>query len=223
MTRSAVATVLAVFTAVMAGSAAPAAALPVCPIVNGQTVTYDILRNETVIGRQTLRYGLAGPDLTVTIDVVAAISAMGIRVYNYAHHGEERWHDGQLVQLTTRTDDDGTPRRVDASRDPQTGLWRGITGPSPGPGPLLSSSLWNSQTVTQTRLIDRETGEVVFFRPGGAQGQTIALGARQVRATKYDLEGSVVKGDVWYDASGCWVQAVFHTKVDGSLIEVRLH
>ena len=48
----------------------------------------------------------------------------------------------------------------------------------------------------------------------------LKLGARQVQAHKFDMVG-VVSGTVWYDASGCWLQALFHTRVDGSLIEVR--
>ncbi len=199
-----------------------AAPLPACPVVNGQTVGYDILRGGNVIGHQTTRYAVTGPDLTVTIDVTAGLHALGIRVYRYQHHGEEHWHDGQMVRLVTTTDDDGTPRHVDATRDPQTGAWHGVAGPQPGPGPLLSTSFWNSQTVTQTRLLDRETGEIIPVQVGPAVGETIQLGSRPVSANRYDLAGPV-KGSVWYDANGCWVQALFHTRVDGSLIEVRAH
>ena len=197
-----------------------AAPLPACPISNGQTVTYDILRGDSAIGHQTTRYAVAGGDITVTIDVTASLRALGVRVYHYEHHGVEQWHGGQMVHLTTTTDDNGTPRHVDAVRDPQSGAWRGITGPQPGPAPLLSTSFWNSQTVTQTRLLDRETGEIVPVQVGAAGSQALQIGQRQVTASKYDLAGPV-KGTVWYDAAGCWVQALFHTRVDGSLIEVR--
>lgn len=207
---------------VTTGSTAFAAALPVCPVTNGQVASYDILRGDNVIGHQTVRYAVAGRDETVTIDVSAAIYALGVRVYRYEHHGEERWHDEQLVRLTSRTDDDGTPRQVDASHDLETGQWRGVKGLAPVTGPLLPSSLWNIQTVTQTRLLDRETGEVVAVHAGPPQTQTLQIGARQVSTSKYDLDG-LVKGSVWYDSRGCWVQALFHTRVDGSLIEIRAH
>lgn len=198
---------------------ASAAGLPACPVQNGQTVSYDIVRGSDVIGHQTVHYTLAGTDLTVTIDVAASLRALGIRVYNYEHHGTERWHDGQMVSLVTKTDDNGTPRQVNATRDPATG-WHGVTGQSPGMAPLLATSLWNSQTATATRLLDRETGEIVPVRVAPAADEVLKLGARQVTAHKFDLSG-VVSGTAWYDASGCWVQALFHTRVDGSLIEVR--
>ena len=193
--------------------------LPVCRVVNGQTVAYDLVRGGNVIGRQTAHYALNGPDMTVTIDMEASLRAMGIRVYHYQHHGVERWHDGQMVALDAQTDDDGTPRTVHAARDP-AGTWRGVTGLAPGAAPLLATSLWNSQTVTQTRLLDRETGAVVAVRSAPAGDETLTLGGRQVPASKFDLTG-LVSGSAWYDRNGCWVQALFHTRVDGSLVEVR--
>ncbi len=198
---------------------AQAAPLPLCPVQPGQVSSYDIVRGGNVIGRQTVTYTPAGSDLTVDIEVSAALHALGIRVYNYQHHGTEHWHDGQMISLVTHTNDDGTPRQVNASRDPATG-WHGTHGLAPGLAPLLATSLWNSETVNQTRLLDRETGEVVSVRVTPAGDEMLKLGARQVQAHKFDMVG-VVSGTVWYDASGCWLQALFHTRVDGSLIEVR--
>ena len=202
----------------LAAAPACAAALPQCPVQSGQTVGYDIVRGGTVIGAQTVRYTAAGPDLTVEINVSASIRALGVKVYNYEHHGTERWHDGQMVGLVTRTDDDGTPRQVNAMRD--AAGWHGVSGAPPGPAPLLATSLWNSQTVAATRLLDRETGAVVPVHATPAGDEVLKLGSRSVTAHKYDLSG-LVSGSAWYDSNGCWVQALFHTRVDGSLVEVR--
>ena len=214
MSRLAVCVLLA---ALPAGGAL--AALPACPIQSGQVASYDILRGGTVIGSQTVRYTLAGPDMTVDITVMAAIRTLGVRVYVYDHHGVEHWHDGQMVSLVTKTDDDGTPRQVNAVRDPVTG-WHGTTGPSPGMAPLLASSLWNNQTTTATRLLDRETGAIQAVHVSPAGQETVQLGSRTIAAQRFDIAG-VVPGSAWYDASGCWVRALFHTRVDGSLVEVR--
>lgn len=196
-----------------------AGSLPQCPVQPGQTVSYEILRSGNVIGAQTVRYSVAGPDLTVEIAVTASIRALGVRVYSYEHHSTEHWHDGQMVSLASRTNDDGTPRTVDAMRD-AAGVWHGVSGPLSGAGPLLATSLWNSQTTAVTRLLDRETGAVVPVRVVAAGDEVLKLGSRTVSARKYDLFG-LVSGSAWYDANGCWVKALFHTRVDGSLVEVR--
>lgn len=197
---------------------ARAAPLPMCPIQSGQTSNFDILRGGNVIGHQTVAYQVTGPDMTVTIDVAASLRALGVRVYNYEHHGVEHWHDGQMVGLDSKTDDDGTPRQVHAFKD--AGGWHGTTGPAPGNAPLLATSLWDSQTTAATRLLDRETGAIVAVHVAPAGAESLHLGSRQVSAEKYDMTG-LVSGDAWYDANGCWVQALFHTRVDGSLVEVR--
>lgn len=210
---------LAALSCLSAVAPAFAAELPQCPVQSGQTVGYDIVRGGTVIGAQTVRYTVAGPDLTVEVVVSASIRALGVRVYNYEHHGTERWHDGQMIGLVTKTDDDGKPLQVNATRD-AAGIWHGVSGVGPGPAPLLSTSLWNSQTVAATRLLDRETGAVVPVRVTPAGDEVLKLGSRTVTAHKYDLSG-LVSGSAWYDSRGCWVQALFHTRVDGSLVEVR--
>ena len=212
-------TFLAALSCLCAAASASAAGLPQCPVQSGQVVGYDIIRDGMVIGAQTVRYGVSGPDLTVEIAVSASIRALGVRVYTYEHHGTEHWHDGQMVGLVTRTDDDGTPRQVNATRD-AAGTWHGVSGAAPGPAPLLATSLWNSQTLTATRLLDRETGAVVPVRVTPAGDEVLKLGSRTVTAHKYDLSG-LVTGSAWYDSSGCWVRALFHTRVDGSLVEVR--
>ena len=199
--------------------AAYAVGLPACPVVSGETVSYDILRGGNVIGSQTVHYMLTGGDMTVDINVAAAIHVMGIRVYNYAHHGTEHWHDGQMVSLVAKTDDDGIARQVNALRDPATG-WHGTTGPNPGMAPLLATSLWNNQTIAATRLLDRETGAIQPVRVSPAGDEVLRLGNRSVQAHRFDLAG-LVSGSAWYDSSGCWVRALFHTRVDGSLVEVR--
>ncbi|WP_158743621.1 DUF6134 family protein [Acidisphaera sp. L21] len=196
-----------------------AAPLPTCPVTNGKVASYDIVRNGNVIGHESFRWAINGPDTTVTVDVNASLHALGIRVYHYEHHGEEKWHAGQLVALATNTDDDGIPRHVQVVRDPG-GAWHGIVGAQPGPGPLIDSNVWNDQIVQQSRLLNHETGEVVPLHTSSAGEQSVKLSDRQVTATQYELAGPV-KGTVWYDGNGCLVQAMFHTKVDGSLIEMQ--
>ncbi len=196
--------------------------LPVCPVASGQTTAYDIVRGGNVIGRQTVRFTAAGPDLTVVIDMAASLHVLGVRVYNYEHHGEERWRDGTLTSLVTHTDDNGTPRHVDAGFDPQTKAWRGTHGLNPGTAPLFPTGLWNSRTLAQSRLLDRETGEVVAVQVTPGAEEQVHLAGRDVPARRFDLAG-IVSGTVWYDHAGCWLRALFHTRVDGSVVDIRLH
>ena len=69
-------------------------------------------------------------------------------------------------------------------------------------------------------MLDRETGAVVPVRVTPAGDEVLKLGSRSVPSHKFDLTG-IVSGSAWYDANGCWLRALFHTRVDGSLVEVR--
>ena len=204
----------------LVATASQAAILPLCPVTDGMTASYDIVRGGNTIGRHTVRFARQGQDLTVTIAVEAALSALGVRVYHYEHTGHEVWRDGRMVAMQTRTRDDGDKQQVDASFDPARNLWLGTAATTPVSGPLMASSLWNSETVRQTRFLDDETGKVnpVQVTPAGREALTLA--GHQVNASKFDLVGTM-SGSVWYDDSGCWVRALFHSPVDGSLVDVR--
>jgi hypothetical protein len=199
-----------------------APSLPVCPVQDGTVTSYDIVRNGDVIGHHTIGFHLSGGELTVEIVVEASLFFLGIRVYHYEHKATEVWRAGQMVAMRTRTRDDGTAHNIDASLDTATGRWTGLAGPLDVSGPLLASSLWNSGTVQEVRLVDHETGEVspVHIVAGGQDG--LMLNGRRIIARRYDMSGST-SGSVWYDDRGCWVRALFKSPVDGSQIDVRVH
>ena len=200
--------------------AAASAALPACPVVDGATASYDIVRGGSVIGRHTIQFAKRGADLIVSITVEANLSALGVRVYHYEHTGRETWRDGHMVAMDTLTKDNGDIKQVHASYDPARNSWSGITGPGPVTGPLMASSFWNSETVRQTRFLDDETGAVnpVQVTPAGQEPLTVK--GQPVTASKFAMVGTM-SGAVWYDGSGCWVRALFKSPVDGSMVEVR--
>ncbi len=203
----------------LAGTAG-AAPLPLCPVTDGMVASYDIVRGGSVIGRHTVQFARQGQDLTVTIAVNASLSALGIRVYRYEHTGREVWRDGKMVAMQTRTQDDGDKQQVDAVFDPARGTWSGTAATTPVSGGLMASSFWNSLTVRQTRFLDDESGKIVPVQVTPAGREALTLNGSQVSASKFDLVGTM-SGSVWYDDNGCWVRALFHSPVDGSLVDVR--
>ncbi len=196
------------------------AALPACPVTDGSTASYDIVRGGDVIGRHTVQFARRGAELVVSIAVEANLSALGIRVYHYEHTGREVWRDGRMVSMQTHTKDGGDTKQVHASLDPASNVWSGVTGPAPVSGPLMASSFWNSDTVRQTRFLDDETGAVNPVQVTPAGQAVLTVRGQTVTASRYDMVGTM-SGTVWYDAAGCWVRALFKSPLDGSMVEVR--
>jgi hypothetical protein len=201
------------------GPARAAEAPPLCPVKHGQVQTYDVVRSGSVIGTQTVRFTGSGEDLDVEVEIGASVELLSISVYKYHHHAHERWVHGEFAGLDSETDDDGTPRRVAVHRDPHSGELRGVVGHPAVAGPVMPASLWNSRIVTQTRVIDRETGELVPMTARQVGEDTLQIAGREVRAERFDIDGPV-KGTAWYDRAGCWLRAKFNTRVDGSEVEI---
>ncbi len=196
------------------------AALPACPVADGTTANYDIVRGGNVIGHHAVQFTRRGADLVVAITVEANLFALGIRVYHYEHTGREVWRDGRMVSMETHTKDDGDTKQVNATLDVARNVWSGTAGPTPITGPLMASSFWNSETVRQTRFLDDETGAVKPVQVTPAGQETLTVRGQPVTASKFAMVGTM-SGTVWYDGSGCWVRALFKSPLDGSMVDVR--
>ena len=81
----------------------------------------------------------------VRSDAAFVVRLLGIPVYRYKHHAEERWQGDCLRGLRSQTDDDGQAARVDQSFDSEC---------------LMAFAYWNPRMVTQRQLVDPQTGRV---------------------------------------------------------------
>jgi hypothetical protein len=93
------------------------------------------------------RFDVNGPPAAQTVDSRATfdVSFFKIPVYHYRIHDEERWRGDCLTALRSETDDDGKPRRVDQTFEGEC---------------VMSFAYWNPRLVTQTRLVNPQTGEI---------------------------------------------------------------
>ena len=68
-----------------------------------------------------------------------------VTAWRYRHEATERWQDGCLASLVSRTDDNGEPYAVD---------WRS------GEGCEMSFAYWNPRILGARRLLNAQTGEL---------------------------------------------------------------
>ena len=118
-----------------------------------------------------------------------------VTAWRYRHEATERWREGCLESLVSRTEDNGEPYAVE---------WRR------GDGCEMSFAYWNPRIVGASRLLNAQTGElepVRFARLAGerwrlsapgiqieleyAQGEWVALEAlKDGRRLRYVREAS---------------------------------
>lgn len=194
------------------GSAAPAGAA-------GWGQEFTIRRNGSPIGWHRLRFQQDGPRLAVDIDIEIEVKLAFITVYRYRHTNRELWDDSRLMSFTSRTDENGTPHRVEARRAGDGLVVDGDQGRIEAPGDAVPSTYWHRRLLDRRRWIDTQGGRLLrcAISPRGVE-QVDAAG-RTVAADRFAVTGDLTL-DLWYDRSQ-WVGLAFPGP-DGSPIDYRL-
>src|SRR5262245_17024565 len=89
---------------------------------------YDVVRKGEKIGTHSVAFRHIGHHLTLVTRTEIAAELLGITVYRFQYEAEEDWIDGRLVQLTSRTNNDGETLTVNLARagDRIRGVCNGI-------------------------------------------------------------------------------------------------
>ena len=87
-------------------------------------------------------------------------------------------------------------------------------------GALTSNDLWNPALLQQAIVIDAQHGGVIGVSARKLADEQIAVGDRQIRATRYRFITPYLAGSIWYDDGGLWVHGEFER--DAAQIVYRL-
>jgi len=168
--------------------------------------TYEIYRGDTPIGQTVFEFYSRGADLTI---VTRTSIKVRVVVYSYAsqHVATEIWENGSLVSLETKTNDDGTPFRVEgtcvANGFQVTGSEGSVVAP-PGTPP---KSFWNSGILNAEQVITTKRGALVRVKTTQMGRERVAYKGGAADATRYRFETDDVI-DLWYTDDGILVKAL---------------
>jgi hypothetical protein len=172
-----------------------------------------------VIGSHTLSFEDAGDGRRVVVDIAIAVKLLGITVYRYTHRNEELWRDGRLVEIRSKTDNDGTPDFVRGRAGDGVLRVEGSKATHDLPVDTPTTNYWNTDLLRRTAWLNSQTGELlkVTVTPKGREEVPVPGGS--VLATRHSIVGDL-NIELWYGADGDWVKCIFKAQ-DGSLIEYR--
>lgn len=185
----------------------------------GDSIAFDIYRNEARIGSYNVIFRDAAEGLKVTINFELEIGLLFVKLYELQYQSEALWEDGQLVSLSARTDRNGDISEVEASANEDTLTIDGPNGRQTAAIGIYPTNHWNSGVIGSTQLMNTITGQVNDVRLVDLGTERVATNVGMVEATRYKYEGAI-QNEIWYDADGRWVAMQFPGE-DGSLIELR--
>ena len=168
-------------------------------------LVFDVMRNGSDIGDHRYIFREEGEALSVQVetDVAVKLPLIGITVFRFEHESQERWRDGRLAALRSKTNDDGEPHQVALAN-----------------AEGFPASLWNDAILEQTVLLNTVDGRSMATSVVDIGQETVRVKGQATPAQHYRLVGDLER-DLWYDTSGMLVKVAF-TADDGSHIEYML-
>jgi len=167
---------------------------------------FQVLLDDKPIGRH--RFEVSGPAdaRRVTSDAAFAVKVLGLTVYRYRHHAEERWAGECLAALDASTDDDGKAAAVRFEREGEEEQVRVGDARRHVDGCVVDYAYWNPALLQrQSKLLNPQTGRVDAVAVERAGAGTIPVGGKPVAATRWRLSGPEAPVDVWMSEQGEWV------------------
>ncbi|MEB8385620.1 DUF6134 family protein [Rhodobacteraceae bacterium KMM 6894] len=186
------------FLGIAVALAAPVNALSIPS--NGK-LTFDVIRKGKDIGDHSYSFSGSSGTFTVTVatDVEVKVPLIRTTVYSFKHASVETWKGGKLQQLSSNTNDDGTPHELKTKA-------KGV----------LPASLWNDDIVRSGKLMNTVDGKIMNVRVADLGPETVTTKRGAVPAHHYQMSGDLAR-DLWYDASGNLAQVSFKAD-DGSTV-----
>jgi len=199
---------------------AHAATAIVLPAAGGDR-RFSVLHKGNRIGAHTVLYSSATGVTRVNTEIHLLVKVAFFTVFAFSHRSEETWRSGRLMSLNSDTVEHGETLRVEGAATPQG--FRVVSKGGPfiaSSATLTSNSLWTPAVLEQSTLVDAQHGGVIGVSTRKFADEQIAIGGRQVRATRYTFITPYLAGSIWYDREDLWVHGEFER--DGSKIQYQL-
>lgn len=182
-------------------------------------IEFQVLRNGRDIGRHRLALERAGEELRCAIDVELRVGLGPLTFYRYTHENRERWRAGRFLAFASRTDDNGTKLFARAERAADAIAVEGADGAFLAPAEAWPTTYWYPSFLDRSAWIDTQFGRLRRARVVPAGESTVPVGAREVPARRFRLEGDLAL-ELWYRETS-WV-GLAATAPDGSALLYRL-
>lgn len=203
----------------LSSAAAQAADLPSWPGRPGAYV-FEVTRDGTPIGTQTVTVKQEGGTVTATTESKIAVEMLGIVVYRLHQVFIETYRDRRLVSVYTETRDPSGLRAGELRREGDH--WHGEIGRQTRDFDCAceTSSMWHRATLKGTSMIEASMGEKRSVTIADQGSATLDLPEGAVETRHFAVKGEIER-EVWYDGAGNLVSAR-QIGSDGSLIEQNL-
>lgn len=185
------------------------------------TLKFEVALDDKPIGEHVLTFSRnSDRDLEIDIAIDLAVKFGPFTVFDYTHRNESQWRDGLLQSMQSETNDNGDIHTVVVeSLVDQLRVVTDDINEYATPTSTLPTTYWMASTISQNRLINSQTGELLDIEITEVGREDVSGPDGPISATRYKMEGDL-KIELWYDDTGILVGLAFQAR--GSEVTYRL-
>ncbi len=165
---------------------------------------FRVLLDGKEIGMHRYMLNDSGPDRTLRSEAEFDVRLLAFSLYRYQHEAVERWRDGCLVALDSRTEANGKLTAVQARSEINGLAVSRADGRTRHSGCIMSFAYWDPRILEATALLNSQTGTLTPVDVSALGTELRSVQGRQVMAERHRIRGPELEIDLWY-ADGRWI------------------
>lgn len=190
---------------------------PSMSLNSSDNIDFAVFRKGKLFGHHKISFDpKENGDLVVNIDIELEVKIGFISFFSYKHKNKEIWRDGKLVNIVTKTDDNGKLFKLNGRLED-----RGFVVNTGGeekvfPREIVPTSYWNFSTIAKKNWLDTQRGILLDLTiDNNGSEKILNIHGKEFSANRYDISNDL-NLSLWYK-SGSLVKIAFEAR--GSKIE----
>jgi hypothetical protein len=172
---------------------------------DAETLRFRVYLDRDPIGEHSFRISPGASGQQVLSRASFDVDILFFNAYRYRHESRELWRDGCLEHIRASTDDNGKSFRVEGKRRADA-LALEVNGDAQRlAGCIGSFAYWDPKLLSQSRLLNPQTGELVSARLEPLGSAQRVLRGREVTTRGYRLIADRRVISLWYAEDGAWI------------------
>jgi len=166
---------------------------------------FRVFLDETEIGYHHFQLAETGSVMRVTSKAEFDVTFLKIPVFTYRHENTENWNSGCLQSITSVTNENGTPYRVEGNAGENGFRLESTAGEAVLPDCISTFAYWDRSFLQHGKLLNSQTGEYLPVEVDYLGEHTLDTGGSVTAVHRYRLDADDLEIELWYSQEGLWL------------------